>query len=267
MLNDPSLNGAILIIDALDECKTNRYQLLDFIAKPSRVKWIVSSRDWPDIEEKLDNLEQKVRLHLELNKDSISKAVDTYIGYKVDRLARHKKYDKETRDAVEAYLTSNADGTFLWVALVCQELADPKVRKRHTLNTLKSFPPGLDSLYDRMIGHIGDSKDAGLCREVLATASTVYRPITLGELKVLVESLDDLDRDDLEEIIRSCGSFLTLREGVIYFVHHQPRISCLTRHLTKSYPLAPRTSIMPSSGGRWRLSRRLSNVTFTKWAL
>ncbi|KAH7184000.1 NACHT domain-containing protein [Fusarium oxysporum] len=223
MLNDPSLNGAILIIDALDECKTNRYQLLDFIAKPSRVKWIVSSRDWPDIEEKLDNLEQKVRLHLELNKDSISKAVDTYIGYKVDRLARHKKYDKETRDAVEAYLTSNADGTFLWVALVCQELADPKVRKRHTLNTLKSFPPGLDSLYDRMIGHIGDSKDAGLCREVLATASTVYRPITLGELKVLVESLDDLDRDDLEEIIRSCGSFLTLREGVIYFVHQSAK--------------------------------------------
>ncbi|RKK75498.1 Vegetative incompatibility protein HET-E-1 [Fusarium oxysporum] len=223
MLNDPSLNGAILIIDALDECKTNRYQLLDFITKPSRVKWIVSSRDWPDIEEKLDNLEQKVRLHLELNKDSISKAVDTYIGYKVDRLARHKKYDKETRDAVEAYLTSNADGTFLWVALVCQELADPKVRKRHTLNTLKSFPPGLDSLYDRMIGHIGDSKDAGLCREVLATASTVYRPITLGELKVLVESLDDLDRDDLEEIIRSCGSFLTLREGVIYFVHQSAK--------------------------------------------
>jgi hypothetical protein len=223
MLNDPSLDGAILVVDALDECKTNRHQLLDLIAKPSRVKWIVSSRDWPDIEDKLDNLEQKVRLHLELNKDSISKAVDTYIGYEVDRLARRKKYDKETRDAVETYLTSNADGTFLWVALVCQELADPKVRKRHTPNTLKSFPPGLDSLYNRMIGHIGDSKDAGLCREVLATASAVYRPITLGELKVLVESLEDLDRDDLEEIIRSCGSFLTLREGVIYFVHQSAK--------------------------------------------
>jgi hypothetical protein len=223
MLNDPSLDGAILIVDALDECKTNRHQLLDLIAKPSRVKWIVSSRNWQDIEEKLDSIKQKVRLHLELNKDSISKAVDTYIGYKVDRLARHKKYDKETRDAVENHLTSNADGTFLWVALVCQELAGPKVRKRHTLNTLKSFPPGLDSLYDRMIGNIGDSKDAGLCREVLAIASVVYRPITLDELKVLVESLEDLDQDDLEEIIGSCSSFLTLREGVIYFVHQSAK--------------------------------------------
>ncbi|KAK2681976.1 Ankyrin repeat [Fusarium oxysporum f. sp. vasinfectum] len=161
--------------------------LLDFIIQSStpssRVKWIISSRNWPDIEDKLDSAKQKVRLPLELNKDSISKAVDTYISYKVDRLACHKKYDKETRDAVENYLTSNADGTFLWVALVCQELADPKVRKRHTLNTLKSFPPGLDSLYDRMIAHIGDSKDAGLCKEVLAIASVVYRPITLEELQ------------------------------------------------------------------------------------
>lgn len=95
MLNDPSLDGAILIVDALDECKTNRHQLLDLIAKPSRVKWIVSSRNWQDIEEKLDNTEQKVKLHLELNKDSISKAVDTYIGYKVNQLACHKKYDKQ----------------------------------------------------------------------------------------------------------------------------------------------------------------------------
>ncbi|KAF6525555.1 hypothetical protein HZS61_011350 [Fusarium oxysporum f. sp. conglutinans] len=228
MLKDPTLKDVILVVDALDECITDRPQLLDFIIQSSssplsRVKWIISSRNWPDIEDKLDSAKQKVRLPLELNKDSISKAVDMYIGYKMDRLACHKRYDKETRDAVEDYLTSNADGTFLWVALVCQALADPKVRKRHTLNTLKSFPPGLDSLYDRMIGHIGDSKDADLCKEVLAIASVVYRPITLDELKVLIESLEDLDQDDLEEIIRSCGSFLTLREGVIYFVHQSAK--------------------------------------------
>ncbi|KAH7115497.1 NACHT domain-containing protein [Dactylonectria estremocensis] len=60
MLNDPSLGGAILIVDALDECKTNRHQLLDLIVKPSRVKWIVSSRNWPDIEEKLGNAKPKI---------------------------------------------------------------------------------------------------------------------------------------------------------------------------------------------------------------
>ncbi|KAF6515295.1 hypothetical protein HZS61_005201 [Fusarium oxysporum f. sp. conglutinans] len=236
MINDSSLDGAILIVDALDECKTNRHQLLDLIVRPSRVKWIVSSRNWQDIEEKLDNTKHKVRLHLELNKDSISKAVDTYIRYKVDRLACHKKYDKETRDIVKNYLTSNADGTFLWVALVCQELAGPTVRKRHTLNTLKSLPRGLDSLYDRMIGHISDSEDAGLCREVLAIASVVYRPITLDELKILVESAKGFYRDDLEEIIRACGSFLTLREGVIYFVHQSAKDFLLNKAFDQILP-------------------------------
>ncbi|KAL6354150.1 hypothetical protein LRP88_12484 [Fusarium phalaenopsidis] len=236
MLNDASVDGAILIVDALDECKTNQHQLLDFIIEPSRVKWIVSSRNWPDIEEKLDNAKQKVKLRLELNKDSISKAVDTYIGRKVDQLAREKKYDKETRQAVENHLTSNADGTFLWVALVCQELADPKVRKRHTLDTLKSFPRGLDPLYKRMMEHISDSKDAGYCKEILAIASVVYRPITLDELKALAESLEDLDQDELKEIIKACGSFLTRRDGVIYFVHQSAKDFLLNKASNQILP-------------------------------
>ncbi|KAK4667645.1 NACHT and WD40-domain containing NOD-like receptor 1 [Podospora pseudopauciseta] len=234
MLKDPTLKDAVLIIDALDECTTDRPKLLDFIIQSltissSRVKWIVSSRNWQDIEEKLGRIEQKVRLQLELNQDSISKAVDTYIKCKVEELAGLKNYDKKTRDAVKNHLTSNADGTFLWVALVCKELADPKARKRHTLSRLQSFPPGLDSLYGRMIEHIRDSEDADLCKEVLAIASVVYRPVTLDELKVLAESLEDIDPDDLKDIIGSCGSFLTLRESVVYFVHQSAKDYLLSK--------------------------------------
>jgi archaellum biogenesis ATPase FlaH len=229
ILKDPALKSIIIIIiDALDECVTGLPELLKFIIEQSsltsRVKWIVSSRNWQDIEEKLGRTKQKVRLQLELNQDSISKAVDTYIGCKVKELADLKNYDKETRDAVQRHLVSNADGTFLWVALVCHELADSKAtRKRHTLSKLKSFPPGLDPLYKRMIEQISNSADAEICKEILAIASVVYRPITLEELKVFVQSLEDDDYNDLPQIISSCGSFLTLREGVIYFVHQSAR--------------------------------------------
>ncbi|KAK0631179.1 hypothetical protein B0T17DRAFT_590423 [Bombardia bombarda] len=224
MLDDPILDGAILVVDALDECKTSRDQLLDFIIKPSRIKWIVSSRNWQEIEGKLGRTKQKVRLQLELNQDSISKAVDTYIRYKVEKLTDLKNYDRETSGAVKNHLTSNADGTFLWVALVCQELADTKVvRKRHTLSKLKLFPSGLDPLYERMMEQISDSSDAEICKEILAIASVVYRPTTLEELKVLVESLEEDDYNDLPQIIKACGSFLTLREGVIYFVHQSAK--------------------------------------------
>uniref|UniRef100_A0A0B7KT49 NACHT domain-containing protein n=1 Tax=Bionectria ochroleuca TaxID=29856 RepID=A0A0B7KT49_BIOOC len=224
ILGDPTLKDAILVVDALDECSSGRSQLLDFIIQSSsisssRVKWIISSRNWPDIEEKLDNARYKARMHLELNQYSVSNAVDIYIGFKVDQLAQNKRYDQETKDAVQCYLTRNADGTFLWVALVCQELAEPKIRKRHILSRLKLFPPGLDALYSRMMEHIDESEDADRCKEALAIVLVVYRPITLEELKVLIESPEDLDKGELDEIIKYCGSFLTLREDIIYLVH------------------------------------------------
>ena len=88
ILQDPSLKSAYLIIDALDECQTEDLpQLLDFIVQKSsaspRVKWIVSSRNWPNIEERLETAGQKVRLCLELNAESISTAVSIYIRHKV----------------------------------------------------------------------------------------------------------------------------------------------------------------------------------------
>ena len=80
VLQDPSLKSAYLIIDALDECvATDLPKLLDFIVKKSsvspRVKWIVSSHNWPSIEKKLNTTVQGVWLCLELNENSVSAAV------------------------------------------------------------------------------------------------------------------------------------------------------------------------------------------------
>ena len=196
MLQDPNLNTPILIVDALDECEGNRDWLLDFISRPSRAKWIVSSRNWPAVEERLNRAEQKIRLHLELNEDSISQAVNVYIRYQVNQLAKDKGYTAKIKDNVQSHLENNAHGTFLWVGLVCQELR--KVLKLQTLDKLKTFPPGLDSLYARMMGQIHGLEYGDLCKEVLATVSVVHRTITLDELKYLAEAFDGLDRSDLD---------------------------------------------------------------------
>merc|ERR1711988_669507 len=215
MLHDPSLERPILVVDALDECSVDRERLLDFIAKPSPAKWIVSSRNWVDIEEGLHNAQQKVKLLLELNQDSISQAVNSYIKYKTNQLAQRKDYDKRLRDKVLHYLMANADGTFLWVALVCHELMNPTVRKRHPDDTLKSYPPGLDPLYGRMLGQISQSKDVDVCKEILAVILVSYQPTALGELKVLVKTLEDLTTEEVKEVVGSCGSFLTLQNDVV----------------------------------------------------
>ncbi|KAL2886331.1 Vegetative incompatibility protein HET-E-1 [Ceratocystis lukuohia] len=223
MLKDPSLKNAILVVDALDECTVDRKRLLDFITESSTTRWIVSSRNWPDIEESLNDAKQKVKIHLEINQDSVSAAVDTYIKFKVDQLVQKRKYDDETKTAVLDHLQSNAHGTFLWVALVCQELSNEKTRKRHTLTKLMSFPPGLDALYKQMLQQISESEDAQLCKDVIAKVLVVYRPVTLEELHVLVEGLTSVGMEEVEEVIKSCGSFLTINDNTVSFVHQSAK--------------------------------------------
>ncbi|KAF5971110.1 vegetatible incompatibility het-e-1 [Fusarium coicis] len=224
MLEDPSLDGVLLIVDALDECITDQKKLLDLIIRSTNVKWIVTSRNWLEIEQVLDRSPQNVRLHLELNQDSVSKAVEAFIEWKVEKLAEKKQYDAKLKGDVKSYLARNADGTFLWVALVCQELGDGKVlRKCHTCKRLEAFPKGLDPLYGRMMEYISSLDDAEICTKILALASVVYRPFTLIELETLLGSQYEDQDGDLQEVIRCCGSFLTLRGNAIYLLHQSAK--------------------------------------------
>jgi hypothetical protein len=105
------------------------------------------------------------------------------------------------------------------VALVCQNLE--KIPQWNTLAKLNSFPPGLDSLYERMMQQICSSHNADLCKRVLASIAIVYRPITLKELTSLIKMLEDMSDslESLRDIIGHCGSLLTIREDTVYFVH------------------------------------------------
>ena len=242
ILGDPRLRTTYLIIDALDECTTDLSLLLTLISQKSSayscVKWIVSSRNWPIIEDGLNAATQKVRLCLELNESSIAVAVNTYIRLKVEQLAKDKKYDNDTQDAVQRHLSLNANDTFLWVALVCQELAQPNVKPRHTLAKLYAFPPGLDQLYKRMMDQICSSLDTELCKSILAIVSVVHRPITLVELVSLIDmpSAVSDDYEVLAEIIGLCGSFLTLRESIISFVHQSAKDFLLDKAFEQIFP-------------------------------
>ena len=232
ILRDTPLRSTYLIVDALDECTTDLSLLLKLIQNSlacSNVKWIVSSRNWPSIEKGLNQARQKVRLCLELNERSVSAAVTTYIQSKVDQLAESdpdsgdSAYTKEERDAVQHHLSANAEGTFLWVALVCQQLVGHPGWK--AVEMLKAFPPKLDALYQEMLKQICSSPHAALCKSILAVVSVVRRPITLDELVSLVDMPAGSSSNDtrLAEIIGFCGSFLTLRRRTISVVHQSAK--------------------------------------------
>lgn len=243
ILSDTRLKRIFIIIDALDECITDLPRLLNFISMSTKsdvaaqVKWLVSSRNWPDIEENLNSAHQQIRLCLELNEKSISTAVNIYIKHQVEQLAQKKKYTDEIKNATQHYLSTKSDSTFLWVALVCENLE--RISLQSTSQKLHEFPPGLHSVYARMMTQIHQLGDvnAESCYQILAIVLLVYRPLTLAELGCLVKSLDSnpADTELIYKAIGLCGSFLTIRDKQVYIIHQSAK-DYLTKAISTLFP-------------------------------
>lgn len=243
ILDDSSLARVYLMVDALDECDSNIFRLLDLIAdsssRSSKVKWLVSSRNKPDIEERLRMAHSPAKISLELNSYRISRAVNAFISSRVATLAKLKGYKDDLCEKIRKYLSAMAGGTFLWVALVCKTLETTRAGK--TLSVLEKFPSGLQSVYTRMlqqIAKIEDKNDLESCRRILSSLQLTYRPIHLKEL-VSITGLNE-NPSDLETLIilvGLCGSFLTIREETVYFVHQTAKDYLTTSQNSHVLPL------------------------------
>lgn len=210
--------------------KTGRSSLVKLVVKLSsscRAKWIVSSRDWPEIKREFRGIQGLVPITLEENKKEVAEAVKSYIRIKVNELAEHwdddgknEKNDNkhkmmDLKGKVYDHMISHAGDTFLWVALVCQRLAESDVSKRRALEELKRFPRGLPALYNLMMDRILASSESDRLKSVLAAACVAYGHLKSDEMVGFVKSMAGYDETDVEETIGICGSFLTYQDGVI----------------------------------------------------
>nr|ADA68836.1 HET-R [Podospora anserina] len=228
MLEDPDLKETYLVIDALDECVIDLPKLLDFVViSPGRVKWLLSSRNEVLIEEKLKPDVGRTRLSLELkaNAMQVSHAIDAYIDGKLSGLASLQD-DTSLKNQVRDILHQKANGTFLWVALVIQELSEDDVESWHALQIVEEVPSGLDRMYDRMLNEISRYKrDSEFCRRILLVATVAYRPLNLDEIGSLSELPEQIvgSTENIRKVVAKCGSFLTIREDKIYLIHQSAK--------------------------------------------
>lgn len=93
-----------------------------------------------------------------------------------------------------------------------------------------------------MIQQIRGYASSGLYIRILATISTVYRPVTLEELPLLVKGLEKYSDnvEKLRQIVSSCGSFLAVRDRRVHPAHQS----------AKDPPPGPATDILLPSGVR-----------------
>ena len=226
---DPHIKATCLIVDALDECITDLPKLLDLIIHTSslsaRIKWLLSSRNEIHIEQKLRSIDAQARLSLELkeNAEQVSRAVDVYIDDKLSRLESLE--DDSLRNQVRDILRRKADGTFLWVALIVQELEKPE--SWDPLQVVEEAPSGLNQLYNRMVDQIKrlTKRNSEICCRLLSIVSAAYRPLSLTEMGSLCGLSGDVSTltRNARTIVAMCGSFLTIRDNQVYFIHQSAK--------------------------------------------
>ena len=230
ILNDSALPSTYLLIDALDECNEGLQQLLDTITDErftmkSKVKWLVASRNLPDIAERLRPDNAQMKINLEMNAEHVTRAVNAFIDAKVQRLALQKQYDVALKEEVRRTLLQRSEATFLWVALACKKLE--KEPASETQSVLEELPAGLDSLYERMMKQILSEPNMRMehCKQILRSAVVTYRPLRLQELVSTTELPNKISDNVryLSDLVERCGSFLTLRNETVFFIHQSAK--------------------------------------------
>ncbi|KAK4506434.1 hypothetical protein PRZ48_000166 [Zasmidium cellare] len=247
MVQDQALERAVLVVDALDECKhayshdpqAGLVDLLDLITatiQTNKVKWLVSARNVEQVAHAFANRSDDSHQantsyeSIEVNKDSVADAVDLFINRKVDELKQKHvrkvegKVPKSTQRKLEEQekalndvgerLRDRTDGTFLWVSLVFRELKD--CDPRNMLEQLEKIPSDLKRLYARMIQRIAMSPHRESYQRAISAAVLAYRPLGVAEMMMLANLPGGPGGD--ENFLKNSG-LLTARDGVVNLLH------------------------------------------------
>ncbi|KAL2817096.1 WD40-repeat-containing domain protein [Aspergillus granulosus] len=228
-----------VVVDALDECQNQGLvEFLSIIVRTGldhpNVRWLLTSRPLDEADRELLNTAEQVGISLELNSDHLEAAINTYVKEKVHFLYPPDYFGQQEPEQLESELLRRAEGTFLWVSLVCKKLEDDeRLPLGKALLVIQDLPPGLHPLYEQMFQQIlkGKSATVNACLRLLKVMMLVYRPLNRAE----VFSVTGLSEEDVasERIINRCASFIKTRGPAIEFVHQSSR-EFLARPL-KSY--------------------------------
>ncbi|KAL7949569.1 hypothetical protein V8C42DRAFT_351098 [Trichoderma barbatum] len=223
--NDPGLSEVICVVDALDECIQDCN---------GRVKWLLSSRNEKDIEKRLDKVPKRLVMELKQNADQISTSIDAYIRHHIQEIDALRD-DEPLQEKTLEVLKSKAQGTFLWVALVVEQLHATDHWKVE--DVLNEVPKDLENLYGLILDRTErlDQKSQEACR----------RPLHLEELLVFINChWKDSKRfkttyriRDIQDMAKDCGSILSIREDTIYFIHQSAKDYVVENETRRIFPI------------------------------
>jgi len=188
----PSMKQFYLIIDAVDESNDKeRLEILNMLidlclnTKYCVVKAFVASRPISLPERSISKFHNTITLQDETISD-ISRFASSFL--------RELEFAGFLKQAMD-YIVEQAQGVFVWVHLVKQELltydAAGRCTERDVFEFLKSLPTELEEFYKRMLGKIGQKRlDLRDGLKMFQFVLFACRPLTVGELLHTIPDLD-----------------------------------------------------------------------------
>ncbi|KAI0437967.1 ankyrin repeat protein [Xylaria telfairii] len=229
LLGQTKSSQVICVLDGLDECeKESLGQLLravgNYLLRPeenatTQLKFILLSRPKPAILE--SSLSQYQRIKLDESDADISDDVERYIFANVAELASEQNLSEEMVAQVQQALLAGADGTFLWVGFVANELEGRNWVQIKEL--LQRVPKGLGGVYQRLLQQI-DEKEALV--PILQWVVLAARPLTVDELTVAagIGPSGTLTATQVTmSLLRLCGLLVKIEGGVVNLVHESAK--------------------------------------------
>ena len=167
IIEDPSVGTIYFLINGFDETdRESRDEFLSFLApvlqpqseeekdgEESTVKWIFLSRSGrPDIQKAFQkvliiNMEDKE------NASYVNDAVKKEISIQVDKLAKQKNYNAALTYFIKRHIYSKAEGNYIYVNLVVQELKNLEPSQAN-ISDIRKFLEGLPYGLTEMFEHI-----------------------------------------------------------------------------------------------------------------
>lgn len=229
ILSQSGSTQVVCVLDGLDECEKKSLRqlldaLVDYISKAEetptpRLKLICISRPQPVLLE--NKLGRYCRIKLDDSEKETRMDVERYIFAEVAELKSEGNLSDDNLLEVQQALQAGANGTFLWVGFVADELKGRNWEK--VQEVLHRMPKGLGGVYQRLLQLVEDKERLISMLQWIVLAA---RPLTVDELTAVTKTKasDALTPSDvMREQLASCGLLVRLEGNIVNLVHESAK--------------------------------------------
>ena len=215
------------VIDALDEAESPKL-LLELLQSLSglrtSIRVLVISRKTESLSLGFDRL--SARIPVDTIRRDIQEDTTSDIRVYVENESKYMRGTEDLKEQVKRSILDRADGNFLWVHLVLEEILDCHTQEA-IRKTLEDIPAGMSALYQRMeltMSNKAREADRVLAKTLLTWVVCAHRPLTLAELSQALTPEFPEFLDLKRTILDVCGQFVVVdRSSHVAMVHKTAR--------------------------------------------